>query len=78
MNTENTTATSKASHAGDSTTQNPEHDTGVGSGVWFGNGFEPGSNLDAANPNSINVFSAVARLGLRQSCLISPQSGPSE
>jgi len=31
--------TSKASHAGDSTPQNPEHDTGVGSGDWLGRVF---------------------------------------
>ena len=28
--------TSQASHAGDSTTRTPKHDTGVGSGVWLG------------------------------------------
>ena len=28
--------TSQVNHAGDSTKQTPKHDTGVGSGVWFG------------------------------------------
>ena len=36
MNTENTTATSKVNHAGDSTKQHNKQDTGVGSGVWLG------------------------------------------
>ena len=56
MNTENTTATSKVNHAGDSTTQSTKQDTGVGSGDWLGSGLSYGEYLTILRHPELSDF----------------------